>query len=47
MIRIWESIKKGYLRLIEPVAALLIRNRVSREIAFGKLVQIHIKIATQ
>ncbi|HEU4938802.1 MAG TPA: CDP-alcohol phosphatidyltransferase family protein [Vicinamibacterales bacterium] len=29
MIRIWESIKKGYLRLIEPVAALLIRHRVS------------------
>jgi CDP-diacylglycerol---glycerol-3-phosphate 3-phosphatidyltransferase len=29
MIRIWESIKNGYLRLIEPVAALLIRLRVS------------------
>lgn len=29
MIRIWEYIKKGYLRLIEPVAALLIRHRVS------------------
>jgi CDP-diacylglycerol--glycerol-3-phosphate 3-phosphatidyltransferase len=29
MIRIWESIKNGYLRLIEPIAALLIRLRVS------------------
>jgi CDP-diacylglycerol--glycerol-3-phosphate 3-phosphatidyltransferase len=29
MIRIWESIKKGYLALIEPIAALLIRHRVS------------------
>ena len=29
MSRIWQSIIKGYLRLIEPVAALLVRLRVS------------------
>ena len=29
MKRIWESITKGYLRVIEPVAALLVRFRVN------------------
>ena len=29
MKRIWESIIKGYLRLIEPVAALLVRLRIN------------------
>ncbi len=29
MKKIWESVKKGYLRVIEPVAALLVRKRVS------------------
>jgi CDP-diacylglycerol--glycerol-3-phosphate 3-phosphatidyltransferase len=29
MKRLWDSIKTGYLRVIEPVADLLVRNRVS------------------
>lgn len=29
MHRIWDTIKKGYLRVIEPVADLLVRMRVS------------------
>jgi CDP-diacylglycerol--glycerol-3-phosphate 3-phosphatidyltransferase len=29
MKTIWESIKKGYLRVIEPVAALLVRLRIT------------------
>jgi phosphatidylinositol phosphate synthase len=28
MIRLWESIKRGYVRLVEPVAALLVRQGV-------------------
>ena len=29
MHRLWDTIKKGYLRVIEPVADLLVRMRVS------------------
>lgn len=29
MKRVWESIKRGYLRVIEPVADFLVRRRVS------------------
>ena len=29
MKRLWEDIKKGYLRVIEPVADFLVRRRVS------------------
>jgi CDP-diacylglycerol--glycerol-3-phosphate 3-phosphatidyltransferase len=29
MISIWQSVIKGYLRVIEPVAALLVRSRVN------------------
>lgn len=29
MLKFWETIKNGYLRLIEPVAGLLIRLRIS------------------
>lgn len=29
MQRLWEAIKSGYLRIIEPVADLLVRSRVS------------------
>ena len=29
MLRLWESVKAGYLRLIEPVADFLVRRRVN------------------
>ena len=29
MQRLWEAIKRGYLRVIEPVAGLLVRSHVS------------------
>ena len=31
MLRLWESVKAGYLRLIEPVADFLVRERAAVE----------------